>query len=1208
MAGVEGVRRAGRMDKGEENMDMERCCGMPVGSPPARHFSGGWLAALVALCCLVGGTAFGVDLKTALEGTTNGQTVKFSDHVSGDELDLDGTVIKITASNVTLEGEASHDLKVAVKAAATSTLSGIPSGDTIVLDRSAFDGTFTGLTATLRTQAPRTNIFNSAVLDSTDANAHGGISASQGGFSLKNMTFRGTTANIDAASGASKYMGLIASTFDRYTDAASATKNGLAQDGKGMGWLENVAFIDNVVNTQSWYNESTKKNMQVNSVGNTIFFTQRRYDENNVYTAPDRIETMQGIKGSTFIGNVSNNDTGPTSSVGNRDLSAAGVGWVYLKQLESSYFANNGVNGGHHAFGGGLFTYAVGSITDSVFYNNFVTSDHDAYGGAIYSTGIGSITGSVFVGNETRGLDFGQGRESGSLGGAINASGATNFTTPGFMDDPVDLKGIGTISNSLFAFNRAFNETGSEALGGAINVGRKLDLIENTTFYGNRAESNGEAFGGAISIAANPATAAVASLVTSEIKNSGFYNNSTQSEGLGGGGAIAINVAATPGSFKSTASPKGPIDPPLTDPNSSLGHAYTMTLSADANKATTFSGNTHNGQANSIYVGFFGEPAAERWGTVANADDNTKQTAEGVIQGRTRYHTDVTLEINAALNGKVELFDPIRVDILNDSRTFTLNNIGAGKFRWGGANIVNAHGGGAVNFGTGKDITLENNFSLASDNKSALAVDFGGGSEFKLVLAGRDKDQAMFQDIGVITNTAGTTVDYEYTGLVNKKESWLVATGAGAAGVLDSHFTSLSTDLTIKNVGGSVYAELDYKASADVAGKISAASKDVQQSINQIDAAFQTVLSGVDASQHQALQNELLGNLENVRPASSILAHADAAFGTNAGLVGQALMANNRSRASAAGAGPVAALSSGSGLASPVHGDYDSSYYMPGRFRVWADYVGTRVDQDRKDRLSGYDVKNNGAVFGGSFDLGCSWTLGGFFSYSDGNTDFDNVNAKIDSDIFQGGVFAQYRSVCSGWVASADLSFAHIDNDSVRYDIGGRHDASYDQNVFGAGMEVGYEFNPWCNGRLTPFAGMRYQHMRQDGVRESGGAMSWDLGSTNANSFASTLGVTLAHDFVTPSCVVTPSVTAAWKHEFGDRDVSTSVRYANVPNLVTDSTSMRRNRDSFEIGAAMSAMFIIKDDYSFGINGGYNATLSSHRVEHNFYGGVEFRF
>lgn len=1074
--------------------------------------SGLWAGQLGAAEITVDSAA---EFKTAMEGLSDGDTVVISSGVEA--IDLAGVSVEVTASGVTLEGAASFDLGAAVRSQAGLILNS--AGGLTVLSQNSLDAGLRSLTDTLLDNLPSTNIYNSAA----ESGTHAGISASQGGFSLKNLTLMGTTANIDddATSGASKYMGLIASTYTLSTDP---------DDGQGLGVIENVAFVNNVVNATG----------AVHNVGNNIFFTQRRYDTDGLYVnGADRIETMDGLIGSVFIGNRMYADM--TASVGNRDVGGGGAGWVNLTRLDSTIFADNFLRG-HHAFGAGLFVYSLGEVTDSVFYNNILESDHDAYGGGLMSSGgIDSISGSVFVGNEARGLDFGLGRTSAARGGAVHSTSAANTS---IMDDPVSRAGISLIENSLFAYNRVYNETGEAAMGGAVSAGRALGEIKNTVFYGNSAENNagsdGVAYGGAIALDVN------ADGMITTITDSLFWNNSvTSSSGEGGGGAISLGLT------------------------SAAATSYTLNLAATSGGSTEFSGNTYNGEANSIYFG--------------------KHDADNLSQ------TDVTVNVKAALKGTVALLDPIMVE-LDNGKSFTLTNHGTGgQFIWDGVNDLSADGGSFITFESGSDTIFKEGFHLHSSNSDSITIDLDNGANLTMVLSGRNQNMALFEGVD-ITNSAGAALEAVYYGFTDQSGSWVLSDHDTTAQAIDltltdsyDSLTGAASTLTLTTSGTQTIVNLSYQAPTLA---YASASPNAGLGRYALQDAWNTILAPYLSAQQQAeYYTRIINDLSNYT-AEVFAGQATVALSGSYRIAHQALSGNSRS------------WFSSYGPSQPAFGDQD------GRIRLWADYIGTRIDQDRRGGYSGYDVHNNGAVFGLSYDFNRVWSLGGYMSVSDGETTYDDIRAKVDTNIFQGGLFATYKAPSNGLGVTFDLAYARMDNDSSRRFIGDLYEASFDQSVISLGLEVNYELNPWENGRLIPFAGLRYQRLKQDSLQESTatGLMPLNVRSTDGDTLTSTLGLTLEHNFQFENGgVFTPSLTAAWRHEFGDRDISTRYDIAGV-SLATRADSLEQAADAFDLGASFTLVPMRRGDVDFGLNAGYTASFSSDRLEHNFYGGVEIKF
>lgn len=114
------------------------------------------------------------DFNSVLANASNGETITIGSSVT--KVDLSGAIATITGSGVTLQGAGSFDLGQAISIHAEKFLTNYR-GDS--LDRNTLENSLGSLTTDLLSNLPSTNIYNS------DTDAHGGIEAPSGGFSIK---------------------------------------------------------------------------------------------------------------------------------------------------------------------------------------------------------------------------------------------------------------------------------------------------------------------------------------------------------------------------------------------------------------------------------------------------------------------------------------------------------------------------------------------------------------------------------------------------------------------------------------------------------------------------------------------------------------------------------------------------------------------------------------------------------------------------------------------------------------------------------------------------------------------------------------------------------------------------------------------------------------------------------------------------------------
>lgn len=171
----------------------------------------------------------------------------------------------------------------------------------------------------------------------------------------------------------------------------------------------------------------------------------------------------------------------------------------------------------------------------------------------------------------------------------------------------------------------------------------------------------------------------------------------------------------------------------------------------------------------------------------------------------------------------------------------------------------------------------------------------------------------------------------------------------------------------------------------------------------------------------------------------------------------------------------------------------------------------------------------------------------------------------------------------------------------------GKASGSFDQDIYTAGLELEYAINFACNGHFTPFVAARYSHVDQDGFTETG-VMSARIEDFDGDQFHTKLGAALGYDFQMGNGTVTPSLSVAWRHEFGDRDYSTNTTY-NVANPIRfTQRSVKYDRDSADIGASIRTVMDIGGGKKLGVNVGYNLNIGSNQKNHSLYAGFDIGF
>lgn len=233
-------------------------------------------------------------------------------------------------------------------------------------------------------------------------------------------------------------------------------------------------------------------------------------------------------------------------------------------------------------------------------------------------------------------------------------------------------------------------------------------------------------------------------------------------------------------------------------------------------------------------------------------------------------------------------------------------------------------------------------------------------------------------------------------------------------------------------------------------------------------------------------------------------------------------------------------------------------------------------------------------------------TVGGYFAYADGRNKLEDLNTRVKTDSYNGGVFGILRGA-NNVSLTADFAYGYYTNEAARENLAGRFVGDMNQNVFGTGLMLRRDFIR-DNKILTPLVGARYQYLTQgryDEEAEYGlSEFANSLDKFNANSLQSYVGATWSAGTQTAQGrIVNPMVYAVWRHEFMDKSYSTLGSYAGDIGQTFVINSIARERDLADLGGSLS---VTNNCTTVGL--GYNATLTKGYTEHNWYAGMSYRF
>lgn len=254
---------------------------------------------------------------------------------------------------------------------------------------------------------------------------------------------------------------------------------------------------------------------------------------------------------------------------------------------------------------------------------------------------------------------------------------------------------------------------------------------------------------------------------------------------------------------------------------------------------------------------------------------------------------------------------------------------------------------------------------------------------------------------------------------------------------------------------------------------------------------------------------------------------------------------------------------------------------------LWGSVFGQHLDQEPGgEGFLGFDADTHG------FAIGNDWVAGnGYLGFSAGLAQADvELNRSGGHGDISSYWFAGYGGIQTAvWYANASLVYARHEYEQARNifigDTRRTAKSEHDAEEWAASVEAGYH---WLQGKvwtLTPFVGVQYSLLDEEGFTEEGaGALNQHVEPRETASLRSDLGLRLLGNHALGNGnVVTVWASAAWSHNFTIDDRTVAATFAGAPNtrFTLDGRDIDENGVKTELGLA------------FGDAGSFQISLSA---------------
>ncbi|MEQ5778378.1 autotransporter domain-containing protein [Thalassospira sp. NFXS8] len=271
---------------------------------------------------------------------------------------------------------------------------------------------------------------------------------------------------------------------------------------------------------------------------------------------------------------------------------------------------------------------------------------------------------------------------------------------------------------------------------------------------------------------------------------------------------------------------------------------------------------------------------------------------------------------------------------------------------------------------------------------------------------------------------------------------------------------------------------------------------------------------------------------------------------------------------------------------------------------LWGQVLGGSAHLEGNSDQDGFSSKSFGLTTGFDHfvtpDLLAGAAVSWLRSWTDGSNDSSGSSNRTDSyQVTLYGSWRQDRLTVDGQVGAG---WNHFDQKRQIDFLGSTASADYDGQQYSASSRVGYDFALGDSTTVTPFAGLRWIHARNDAYDETGaGSANNSVDSLNTDSVTHEIGAKAAWQFDTGLGMVSPEVSAAWVHDYTSSAIDTTGRIGGTAFSVQ---SERLPSDGARIGVAIGLDTLegarLRVEYDGELRSGYQSQTGTVRAAWDF--------
>ncbi|WCK04095.1 autotransporter outer membrane beta-barrel domain-containing protein [Agrobacterium tumefaciens] len=561
---------------------------------------------------------------------------------------------------------------------------------------------------------------------------------------------------------------------------------------------------------------------------------------------------------------------------------------------------------------------------------------------------------------------------------------------------------------------------------------------------------------------------------------------------------------------------------------------------------TTISGGTLQGTARSFGAGDIANNArlvvdgAGTFSNVMNGNGSFEKTGEGnlVLTADSTYSRPTAVSAGKlSVNGSL-------ASVVSVAGGATLG--GSGTI---GGLMVGSRGTLAPGNSIGT-LTSTGNATFASGSTYAFEIDANGNSDRLAVTGTITIDNDVNLVVTLLTNHSAFSLKTRY--------SILSATGGvtGTFSNIDENFAYLTAGVTKSADGGVTY--LSFSPASMGAGFLTASTStaNARAAANAVEALAESAplyeaAVFLQQGETQSAFSQLAGE---IHPSLAM------ALINRSGQTRDVILNRLRSAFEGVDARPILPVAYAEGGQNPLAFD-------EGALTFWSSVFGSRGRIDSDGNGSSADMRGGGVLFGLDGELSDGWRAGVAAGYGHDDINQTALVASADVDSYY---LATYAGTTIG-PASLRLGAIHAFQDaetrrSISFStLEESLSASYGGSTSQVFAEAAWRFD-FDLTHIEPYANIAYVNTRTDGFREKGGIGAVSAGSVRYDQLYTTLGARITRDIALEGMLGRAMFDLAWRHNYGDAAVGSSLFYEGGGAFSVASTSSPRDAAILNLG------------------------------------------